>query len=154
APSIAMRSSRGLVFAFWLLLSLAHRASASDTQSAQVDALFASWAKPDSPGAVCAVVRDGKIIHARGYGMEDLEHDVALSPDSVFYIASTSKQFTAAAIALLVLDGKLSLDDDIRRHVPEMAERSPPITVRHLVHHTSGLRDYFDLLGLTGWTDT
>src|SRR5688572_27423138 len=119
-----MRSARRRVFTFWLLLCFTHRAFADDTLSAQIDALFASWAKPDSPGAVCAVVRDGKIIHVRGYGMEDLEHDVALSADSVFYIASTSKQFTAAAIALLVLDGKLSLDDDIRRHVPEMAERA------------------------------
>ena len=126
----------------------------ADSLSAKIDAIFARWNQPDSPGAVCAVIRDGQLVHVRGYGMEDLEHSTPLSPQSVFYIASTSKQFTAASIALLSLDGKLSLDDDIRRHLPEMAEMTKPITVRHLVHHTSGLKDYFDLLALIGWTDT
>jgi CubicO group peptidase (beta-lactamase class C family) len=149
-----MRLLSRLVVSVGSLLFVASGVAADASLSDKVDALFSAWAKPDSPGAVCAVIRDGEVIHARGYGMEDLEHDVPLSPDSVFYIASTSKQFTAASIALLVLDGKLSLDDDIRQHLPEMADRSPPITVRHLVHHTSGLRDYFALLGLTGWTDT
>ena len=128
-------------------------ASEKDPLSAGVDAIFARWDKPDSPGCVCAVIREGKLVHVRGYGMADMEHAESLSANSVFYIASTSKQFTAASIALLVLDGKLSLDDDIRQHVPEMPERSPPITVRHLVHHTSGLPDYFALLSFTGWTD-
>ncbi len=134
--------------------SKACASAAVDATTEKVDAIFARWNKPDSPGCVCAVIQDGKIVHARGYGMEDLEHNVALSPESVFYIASMAKQFTAASIALLVMGGKLSLDDDIRRPLPEMAEMPKPITVRHLVHHMSGLRDHFDLLGLIGWRDT
>ena len=129
-------------------------ASQSERLSAAVDALFQEWNHPDTPGAVCAVIQNGKMLHAKGYGMEDLAHHEPLSPDSVFYIASTSKQFTAASIALLVLDGQLSLDADIRQYLPEISGLGKAVTVRNLVYHTSGLRDYFDLLGLTGWRDT
>jgi CubicO group peptidase (beta-lactamase class C family) len=128
-------------------------AGAKDDHSRRVDAIFQQWAKPDSPGCVCAVIKDGKIIYAQGYGMADLEHHVPLTPDSVFYIASTSKQFTAASIALLSLDGKISLADDIHKYFPELHDYGHPVTVDELVHHTSGIRDYFALLNLSGWRD-
>jgi len=119
--------------------------------TAQVDTVMAAWAKPGSPGCAVGVVRDGGLVFARGYGQADLEHGVPISPESVFDIASTSKQFTAATIVLLAQEGKLSLDDDIRRFVPELPRYEEPITIRHLLHHTSGLRDYTDLMALAGW---
>ena len=142
----------GLGAIVWLT---AQDAKGSDASvDAKVDALFNPWNKPDSPGVVCAVMQDGKVIYAKGFGMAHLEHDIPLSPDSVFYIASTSKQFTAAAIALLVLDGKISLDADIRTFLPELRHLKSTVTVGQLVHHTSGFKDYFSLLALTGWRDT
>ena len=83
--------------------------------------------------------------------MANLDHDVRLSPSSVFHVASVSKQFTAAAILLLAADGKLSLDDDVRKFIPELPDFGTPITIRQLAHHTSGIRDQWDLLGLAGW---
>ena len=116
----------------------------------QIDQLFARWDRPDSPGAALAVVRDGAIIYSRGYGMADLERGVPITPGSVFDIASTSKQFTAFVVLLLVHEGKVGLDEDIRTYLPEMPEYGRPITVRHLLHHTSGIRDYLDLMELAG----
>jgi CubicO group peptidase (beta-lactamase class C family) len=116
----------------------------------RTDQLFAEWDKPDSPGCALAVIREGEIVYKRGYGMADLERNVPLSPRSVFDLASTSKQFVAMCILLLVGQGELSLEDDIRRHIPEMPDYGEPITLRHLVHHTSGIRDYLELMTLCG----
>ncbi len=116
----------------------------------RVDQLFAQWDKPDSPGCALAVIKDGKIVYKRGYGMADLERDVPITPKSVFDIGSTSKQFVAMSIALLARQGKLSLDDDIRKHIPEMHAYDQPVTIRHLIHHTSGIRDYLGLMALAG----
>jgi CubicO group peptidase (beta-lactamase class C family) len=124
----------------------------SDSLAAQTDQVFAQWDKPDSPGCVCAVMREGEVVYSRAFGMANLELDVPLTPQSVFYIASVSKQFTAASIALLALGGKLSLDDDIRTYVPEMADFGVTITIRHLVYHTSGIRDHGGLARLSGRT--
>ncbi|HXG65376.1 MAG TPA: serine hydrolase domain-containing protein [Blastocatellia bacterium] len=116
----------------------------------KVDALFAEWDKPDSPGCALAVIKDSKIIYKRGYGMADLERNVPITPSSVFDIGSTSKQFSAMCLLLLAKQGKISLDDDIRKYVPEMPKYDAPITIRHLIHHTSGIRDYLTLLALAG----
>lgn len=129
----------------------------AESLAAQVDQVFAQWDKPDSPGCTCAVMRDGEVVYSRAFGMANLEHGVSLTPQSVFHVASVSKQFTAASIALLALRGQLSLDDDIRMYVPEMPDFGETITIRHLVHHTSGMysggisrlsgstpRDYFN----------
>ncbi|MCC7264527.1 MAG: serine hydrolase [Candidatus Latescibacteria bacterium] len=125
-----------------------------DTLAARVDTLFSAWSRPDAPGAVCAVMQEGRLILARGYGMADLDHAVPLTPTSVFHVASLSKQFTAAAIGLLVQEGRLSLDDDLRQYLPELPSFGQPILIRHLLYHTSGLRDYHQLMGLTGWHST
>ncbi len=117
---------------------------------AQVDRLFAAWDRPDSPGCAVGIIKDGRLLYARGYGMANLEHGIPITPRTVFDIASTSKQFTAASLLLLEQHGRLSLDDDIRRFVPELPDYGRPITLRHLLHHTSGLRDYLTLMALAG----
>jgi len=131
---------------FFLALSLTF--VNGDQKTEKVDALFSQWDKNDSPGCALAVIQDNEIVYKRGYGMANLELDIPISPRSVFYIGSTSKQFVTMCIALLVQEGKLSLDDDIREFIPEMPDYGTPITVRHLIHHTSGIRDYLELVGI------
>jgi CubicO group peptidase (beta-lactamase class C family) len=117
----------------------------------KVDVLFAEYNKPDSPGCSLAIMQNGNVIYQRGYGMANLDHDIAITPDTVFHVASVSKQFTVMAILLLEADGKLSIEDDIRDHVPEMPDYGATIRIRHLIHHTSGLRDQWDILTMAGW---
>jgi len=116
----------------------------------KVDRIFAEWDKPDSPGCAVGVVQNGRFIYQRGYGMANLDYDIPNAPQMVYYVGSVSKQFTAAAIALLVLDGKISLDDDIRKYFPEMPDYGSPVTVRHLVYHTSGIRDVYGIMAVAG----
>jgi CubicO group peptidase (beta-lactamase class C family) len=123
------------------------------TAAARTDRIFAQWDRSDSPGCAVGVFRDGRIAYARGYGMANLELGVALSPQSVLDIGSTSKQFTAMTVVLLARQGKLSLDDDVRKHIPELPAYEKPVTVRHLLTHTSGLRDYLTLWYLAGIDD-
>jgi CubicO group peptidase (beta-lactamase class C family) len=115
-----------------------------------LDALFAEWDRPDSPGCALGVLRAGRLVHARGYGMANLEHGIAIGPRTVFDIGSTSKQFTAACIGLLEQDGKLAVTDELRKYVPEIPDYGKPITLDQLLHHTSGLRDYLTLFALAG----
>jgi CubicO group peptidase (beta-lactamase class C family) len=122
-----------------------------DSVEAKVDKLFAAWDKPDSPGAAVAVVRDGVVIYKRGYGIANLEYGIPITPATVFHVASVSKQFTAFSIMLLAKQGKLSVDDDIRKHLPEVPDFGKTITIQHLLHHTSGLRDQWELLAMAGW---
>jgi CubicO group peptidase (beta-lactamase class C family) len=121
-----------------------------DRLNEKVDKLFSQWNKPDSPGCALGVIKEGKFVYKRGYGSANLDYNVPLSSESVFYIASTSKQFTAASILLLVRRSVISLDDDIRKYFPELPKYEAPITVNHLVHHTSGVRDYLELMGMAG----
>lgn len=118
--------------------------------NAKVDAIFAQYDKPDSPGCALGVIKDGKLVYARGYGMANLEHGIQNGSKLVYDIGSTSKQFAAASILLLAAQGKLSLDDDVRKHIPELPAYQKPIAIRHLLHHTSGLRDYLALFSLAG----
>ncbi len=119
--------------------------------SARVDKVFEQFDKPGSPGCALAAIKDGQIVYKRGYGMADLDHDIPIKPDSVFHVASVSKQFTAMAILLLAKQGKLSLDDEVRKYIPELRDFGQKITIRHLLHHTSGLRDQWNLLIMSGW---
>ena len=107
----------------------------------QVDEIFTAWDNNSSPGAAVAVVKDGAIIYKKGYGMANLEYDIPIGTNSIFHIASVSKQFTVFSILLLEKQGKLSLDDDIRKYIPEVPGFGKTITLRHLASHTSGLRD-------------
>jgi len=113
--------------------------------SKKVDALFAHCEKADSPGCALAVIDQGQIVYQRGYGMADIEKGEKITPLSSFYIASVSKQFTAACMLLLAERGAISLDDDVRRYFPELPDYGAKITIRHCIHHTSGLRDNLDL---------
>ena len=133
-----------------LLLLILATLALGDIKTKKVASLFVQWDKSDSPGCALAVIKDGQIIYKRGYGMANLEHNIAISPKSAFYIGSVSKQFVTMCIAILAKRGKLSLDDDIRKYVPEMPDYGIPITIRHLIYHTSGYRDYLELLNIAG----
>src|SRR5512135_2932155 len=124
-----------------------------DSVLRKVDQVFSDYDRTDTPGCALGIYRDGQIAYARGYGMANLELGVALSPRSVLDIGSTSKQFTAFAIALLEQDGKLSQKDPVRKYLPELGSYADGITVADLVHHTSGLRDYLVLMYLAGFRD-
>lgn len=121
-----------------------------DKTTAAVDAIFSDLSKPGSPGCSLAVARKGKIIYQRGYGLANIEENVAITPQTVFDIGSTSKQFTAASILLLEKQGKLSVNDDVRKYIPELPDYGKKITILHLLNHTSGLRDYLSLMDLAG----
>lgn len=125
------------------------QAALPDSTARKIDAVFARYT-PDGPGCVVGVFQNGKIAYARGYGLANIEYGVPLTPATPMIMGSVSKQFTAAAIALLAEDGKLSLDDDVRRYLPELADYKRTITIRHLVHHTSGLRDWWALVDAAG----
>lgn len=122
----------------------------SEDLEARVDRLFARWDRNDSPGCALAIVKDGTVVYKKGYGMANLELGVPVSPESEFYIGSVSKQFVAMCIALLADRGALSLDDDIRKYVPEMPDYGTTVTIRHLIHHTGGVRDYLELESIAG----
>jgi CubicO group peptidase (beta-lactamase class C family) len=120
--------------------------------SDRVDAIFERYTEPGSPGCAVGVIKDGEIIYEQGYGLANLELDVPVTPGTVFNIGSMSKQFTAFAIALLEAEDQLVLDNDIRWYLPEMHDFGGSISIRHLIHHCSGLRDTFpDLLALAEW---
>ncbi|RIA09932.1 CubicO group peptidase (beta-lactamase class C family) [Flavobacteriaceae bacterium MAR_2010_72] len=121
------------------------------TKNDQVDELFTVWDTSNTPGAAVAIVKDGAVIYKKGYGIANLEYDIPITPSSIFHIASVSKQFTVFSILLLEKQGKLSLDDDIRKYIPEVPDFGKTITLRHLASHTSGLRDQWNLLSMAGW---
>ena len=137
-----------VTFAWALALSTPALAAQSDQQA--VDQLFAAYEKGGSPGCSLGVIRDGAFIYSKGYGLASLELGVPLSPQSVFYMASVSKQFTAASIVLAAEQSFLSLDDDIHKYIPELPGYGEPVTLREMLHHTSGFRDYLGLLALSG----
>jgi CubicO group peptidase (beta-lactamase class C family) len=126
---------------------------ASDSIPARIDRIFARWDHVNSPGCALGVSRDGQMVYQRGYGMSNMEHAIAITPQAIFHVASISKQFTAFSILLLEQDGKLSVNDDVRKYIPELPSYGKTITIDHLLHHTSGLRDQWSLLGLADWRD-
>jgi CubicO group peptidase (beta-lactamase class C family) len=136
-----------------LLLGLTTPTLAGAAQApaeSSIDGLFTSWTA-STPGCAVGVSRDGKIVLEKAYGTADLEHDVPNRPDTIFEAGSVSKQFTAAAVLLLARDGKLLLDDSVRKYVPELPEYAAPITIRHMLTHTSGLRDWGSVESIAGW---
>ncbi len=121
---------------------------------AAVDAIFRAFDNTRSPGCVVGVTHAGVPVLQRAYGMADLEHDVPNTPASVLEPGSVAKQFTSAAVVLLALDGKISFEDDVRRYFPELPDYGEPVTIRHLMNHTSGLRDWGSVSGIEGWPRT
>jgi len=122
-----------------------------DSASRWVDSVFVPFTSRQTPGCAVGVTQNGVLTLAKGYGMADLEHDTPITPETRFYIASVSKQFTAMSLVLLAKDHRLSLDDSLRKWVPEVPAFGAGITLREVLHHTSGLRDYFTLLAVSGW---
>lgn len=117
----------------------------------EIDRIFAQYKRADGPGCAVSVVERGKVVFSKGYGSANLEYGIPITPATVFDIASVSKQFAGLAISMLVEEGKISLDDDIRKYLPEVPQFKKTITIRHLVHHTSGLRDWPQTLSIAGW---
>jgi CubicO group peptidase (beta-lactamase class C family) len=150
--AVLVAASCGAVAASFPETDIGRRTSVVD-ESAAIDNVFAAWTAKDSPGCAVGVFKDGAIALARGYGMASLEHDVPITPESVFYAGSVSKQFTAFAAALAIKQGKLAYEDSIRKYLPELPAYADAIRIRHLVHHTSGLRDYNTLLAIAGRRD-
>ncbi|MBM4186576.1 MAG: beta-lactamase family protein [Gemmatimonadetes bacterium] len=140
----------GFIGLLWAGPLAAQSAAWTVPSPAVVDSIFARYDRTSSPGCALGVFGGGRTLYARGYGMANLNYGLAIAPSTPFYIASTSKQFAAASIALAAAQGRLTLDDPVRKHVPELPAYADAITIRHLVHHTSGLRDYLGLWGVSG----
>jgi CubicO group peptidase (beta-lactamase class C family) len=144
---------RGMTTRFLVLLAflagVTVAAQPASPHQAAVDKVFAAW-NTATPGCAIGVAENGVPILQRAYGMADLEHDAPNRPDTIFEAGSVSKQFTAAAMILLARDGKVSLDDDVRKYIPELPTYQAPITIRHMLSHTSGLRDWGNLGGIAG----
>jgi len=150
----SVRQNTGIICLALFLIMLgctSESRSDSNPQAKSVDTLFEKWDKPDSPGAAVAVLQDGEVLYKQGYGSAQIEYEISITPETIFHVASVSKQFTAFAIAMLADEGKLSIDDDIHKYLPEVPDFGKAITIRHLIHHTSGLRDQWEALAMAGW---
>ena len=152
--------TRGAIFGNLLLgLAVCAGASAQDTEelppdvAAKVDAVFKLWNRDNTAGCAVSVARAGETVYARGFGMAHLEQPAPIAPETIFEAGSVSKQFTASALVLLALDGKLSLEDPVQEYLPELPNFGVPITIRHLLTHTSGLRTFRPLVALRGRPD-
>jgi CubicO group peptidase (beta-lactamase class C family) len=146
-----MRQIRNLCLVLCGIALLSTTAATQEPKrNVQIDEIFAFYDKPDSPGCALGIIRDGQLIYARGYGRANLEHDIPITAQTIFDIGSTSKQFAATAIHLLALQGKLAVDDEVRKHIPDLPDYGKKLTIRHLLHHTSGVRDYLTLWGMAG----
>ena len=134
-----------------LFMPFVLQAQITTGQEAAIDSLFTGWNQPGHPGGTVAIMKNGEIIYSKSFGLASLEYLVPNSTATQFNIASVSKQFTAMGMVLLHREGKLSVDDDIRKHLPELPDFGETVTIRHMLHHTSGLRSLHALLGMAGW---
>ncbi len=125
-----------------VLLATAACSAEPEDFSSRVDAIFADFDQPDVPGCAVGVIHAGDYVHAKGYGMANLEHGIPIGTGSVFRIGSVSKQFTAMAIAILAVRGDLDLDVDVHAYLPELHDYGVPVTIRQMVHHVSGMGEY------------
>ncbi len=142
---------RSIIIVLFICLSNQIFAQIPESLAKKVDSVFSEYDKTNTPGCALAILKDGKIIYERGYGMSNMEYAIAITPSSIFHVASISKQFTAAALVKLSLEGRLSLNDDIRKYIQEVPNFGSTITFNNLIHHTSGIRDQWDLQALAGW---
>ena len=143
-------SLKSAALALVLLPLTAEVGTAQDPPPQKIDAIFTEFDHSGSVGCAVGVARNGEFVYKKGYGYANLDWDIPITPSTVFYMGSVSKQFTATAIALLAHEGKLNLDDDIREYLPEMPRRDPPVTIRHVVHHMSGVPDMYRVMGQNG----
>ncbi|TDH24579.1 class A beta-lactamase-related serine hydrolase [Segetibacter sp. 3557_3] len=138
-----------LIFLLLISTNLFARQSPDEIAN-RIDSIFKAY-QSNTPGCAIAVVKEGKMVFSKGYGLASLDYDIPNTANTVFDIASVSKQFAAYAISTLIEQGKLSLKDDIRKYLPEVPDFGKTITIDHLVHHTSGLRDWTEALAVAGW---
>ena len=143
----------GVVFASAAVAVAVVHGQSRDGLEPSVDKIFAKWTS-STPGCAVGVAVDGKPVLTKAYGLADLEHDVKNTPDTIFEAGSVSKQFTAAAVLLLAREGKLSLDDPVRKYIPELPDYGGPLLIRHILNHTSGLRDWGSVAAIAGWPRT
>ncbi len=122
-------------------------------ESQAIDSIFSEWNKADVPGCALGVIKDGALIYSKGYGLANMEYNIPNSDSTVFRIASTSKQFTAACIVLLAEKNKLSLDDHLKSIFPDFPDYAKKVTIKHLLNHTSGIRDYLMISYLKGFRE-
>jgi len=140
-----------ILFLFFLAGTIKIAAQAiPDTIIQKIDNLFKQWNTDKSPGCAIGIVRNDSLIYAKGYGMANMEYGIAITPETIFHMASVSKQFTAFSILLLAKQGKLKLDDDIHTYLPWFPDLKEKITIRQLLNHTSGIRDQWQLLAIAG----
>ena len=150
-----MPNSKSLctVLTAWVLLGIAvpaHTQALDLKKKLSIDAVFAEYEGTGNPGCAVGVVQQGQLAYSRGYGVGQLDHSIPISPRSVFYLASVAKQFAAAAIVIAEYEELLEFDDDIRTYIPEFPDYGHTVTIRHLLHHTSGIRDYLALMQMAG----
>ena len=141
---------RKFLFFALLILSLNGYGQISSAERTKVDEVFKPWNSSSSPGAALGIIKNGKLVYAKGYGMADLEHNIPISDTTIFYIGSVSKQFVTMCILLLEEEGKLNLDDRVQKYLPDFPEYNAPLTIRNFIHHTSGVRDNLTLWDLAG----
>jgi CubicO group peptidase (beta-lactamase class C family) len=144
-----LRHTSAVLFA--LVIPAAATAQVPADHAVRVDRIFAEWDLATSPGCAVGVAWDGLTVLERAYGMANLEFGIPNSPNTIFEAGSVSKQFTAAATTLLAMDGSLSIDDDVRAYIPEVPDYGETIRIRHMLNHTSGLRDWGSVAGISGW---
>ena len=129
------------------------QAQLSEVKSQKIDSIFNSWTETNHPGGAIGIMQNGEVIYSKAFGLASLEYQVPNTMETIFNVGSVSKQFTAMGIVLLQEKGLLSVDDDIRKHLPDMPDFGHTITIRHMLHHTSGMRSLHAMLGLAGWRD-
>src|SRR5215471_9619185 len=152
--SVSMHTTLHFLVALVIMASATPLADAQPSDNAlasQVDQLFAKCNNPGSPGCVVGIVRNGKLIYSKGFGSANLDYEVPNTPQTIFEIASASKSFTGACLALLMDQGKIDPDDDLRKFIPGMHKFDPPIRIQHMIRCRTGLWDQFHVMPLVGW---
>ena len=145
---------RTIVFFLLTFFGIAlSQAQLSEIQTKKIDSLYIDWTKSNHPGGAIGIMQNGKVIYSKVFGLASLEYQVPNTTETIFNIGSVSKQFTAMGIVLLHERGLLSIDDDIHKYLPDMPDFGHTITIRHMLHHTSGMRSLHAMLGLAGWRD-
>jgi len=144
-------NKRKAFLSLFIIFFLVFNGFSQTSEIQKIDSLFLSWNEPNHPGGAVLVSKEGKTIFSKSYGLANIEYNIPNTNNTLFNIGSISKQFTAMGIVLLEEQNKLAFDDDIRKHIPDLPDFGEVITIRHLLHHTSGLRDLHGLLAIAGW---
>lgn len=147
---MTIRTQLIIISIIFFSINFLHSQSIPDSTKTKIDKLFAKWDTKDSPGCVIGIVRNDSLIYAKGFGMANLEYGIPNSPATIYHIASVSKQFTTYCIVLLARQGKLNLNDDVRKYLQWFPDLHEKITIQNLLTHTSGIRDQWQLLAISG----